>query len=102
MSNLFHAGQMINVPDLGLTFVHGEISSNPKNPNAVFFMPGVYTNESEEPRFHPGLVFETPQGLEFVEGKLAKVGAEAIFVPGKVNERDGKFDKAVDERAMSW
>ena len=92
----------MNVPDLGLTFVHGEVL--PKGNISAIFVPGIYSKDSEsESRFYPGLVSETPQGIEFVEGKVVKlVSNEAIFVPGKIRGRDDRFDKAADERGLTW
>jgi hypothetical protein len=93
---------MMNVPDLGLTFVHGEVLL--KGNTSASFVPGIYSTDSEssESRFHPGLVSETRQGIEFVEGKLVRASNEAIFVPGKLRGRDDRFDKATDERGLTW
>ena len=95
---------MINVPDLGLTFVHGEVLPTAKpGINSGFFVPGIYSEcgEKSELRFHPGLVSETRSGIEFVEGKLCKVADQAVFVPGKIHSRDNRFEKVADERGMN-
>jgi hypothetical protein len=46
------------------------------------------------------LVAETPEGLEFVEGRLFKAGAEAVFVPGKVKGIDERFEKCSNDKEV--
>ena len=94
---------MINIPKVGLTFVHGEVQilGKPGHQQALF-VPGFYaadagSDAASETKFKPGLVSTTPQGLEFVEGKLFKSGAEAIFVPCKVKGIDERIEKASNE-----
>ena len=97
------SGQMINIPKVGLTFVHGEVQIVGKpghqQQQQALFVPGFHATDAAaaENRFKPGLVSVTSQGLEFVEGKLFKAGSEAIFVPCKVKGIDERIEKASNE-----
>ena len=96
---------MINIPDVGMAFVHGEVlMSNKSGQNQATFIPGTYSAnpDTSSDQFRPGLVADTPLGLEFVEGKLVKVGADAVFVPGELRGIDERFEKASNAAEIKW
>jgi hypothetical protein len=88
---------MMNLADTGLTFVHGEIVPTGKAANPAVFLPGV---RSSDARFVCGVVGETAAGPEFVEGKLVKAGAEALFVPGTISGPEDRFEKAANQNEV--
>ena len=58
--------------------------------------------DTSSDQFRPGLVADTSQGLEFVEGKLVKVGADVVFVPGELRGIDERFEKASNASEIKW
>ena len=101
---VFLHGQMVDTAD-GPMYLYGDVMVN--NKNQVQFMPGqlIYNEEREKEEFIPGLMGETEQGTEFIEGRIVKKGEEAIFVPGKttvfIDGVGNRFDKANDKKNIA-
>ena len=78
--------------------------SNKSGQNQATVSPGSYSANPDpnSDQFRPGLVADTSQGLEFVEGKLVKVGADVVFVPGELRGIDERFEKASNASEIKW
>jgi len=98
---VFIHGQMVNTAD-GPMYLYGDVMVN--NKNQIQFLPGqlIFSEEREKDEFIPGIMGETPEGTEFIEGRFLKKGDDALFVPGKttvfIDGVGNRFDKISDKK----
>jgi len=101
---VFIHGQMVDTAD-GPMYLYGDVMVN--NKNQVQFMPGqlIFNEERDKDEFIPGMITESAQGAEFMEGRLVKKGDDALFVPGKttvfIDGVGNRFDKASDKKNIA-
>ena len=101
---IFLHGQMVDTAD-GPMYLNGDVIVNTKN--QVQFLPGqlVHNSERDKSEFIPGILGETPNGTEFIEGKFLKKGDTALFIPGKtsvfIDGVSNRFDKVTDSKSLS-